>query len=523
MNLSGPIIFILIVAVLLAVAVAWVVAWLYQRRMLSLMRSGAPVSADGSAAQVAPADTSGPAQWGDRVDLPANQRAHSRLMLLIGALALLVGLTQAELALRFIYTGKDFSLNRLLVLGAVYSWPMVLGWGMARRWSWLRTLGGVAVYMGAMALLVMWRSNGAQTLASVSGWLAGQVAIPMIVALLVGASGRIRAVAPYLLPAAMVLAGSSVFALQIMASTVEHPPGWLISLVESIGANASMILLVLLPWLLLAWPVYLLGRKLADAYRAKRFSDLSYLIAVYWFVILFASAVPGMGDVGLVAFVELLAWLWIPIAFILFRPRLAPPADPPTLLVLRVFQHDALVEKLFDQVIERWRLTGNTVLIAGTDLISRTLDPDDLFTYFSGHLADRFVADSAHLARHLAELDLKPDPDGRYRVNEMYCFDSTWQAALAALVHRSNVVLMDLRGFQVKNLGCRHELGVLAHEANVKRVVVLHDAATAREVAEADIAQAPAGRFVWLNADRLGQRKADEILVALMSPPAMLT
>ncbi len=82
---------------------------------------------------------------------------------------------------------------------------------------------------------------------------------------------------------------------------------------------------------------------------------------------------------------------------------------------------------------------------------------------------------------------------------------------------------MDLRGFQEKNLGCRHELGVLAHEANGIRVVVLHDAATAREVAESDIAQAPAGQFVWLDADRLGQRKADEILAALMSPPAMVT
>jgi hypothetical protein len=34
MNLSGPILFILIVAVLLAAGAAWLVAWLYQRRML---------------------------------------------------------------------------------------------------------------------------------------------------------------------------------------------------------------------------------------------------------------------------------------------------------------------------------------------------------------------------------------------------------------------------------------------------------------------------------------------------------
>jgi len=518
MNLSGPIFFILIVAVLLAAGVAWLVAWLYQRRMLSLMRSGARVNADGGAGQGAPPDFGTLPSWGEGVDLQANRRANATLLLAIGGLALLIGLTQAELALRFIYTGKDFSLNRLLVLGAVYGWPMVLGWSMARRWSRLRTLAGVALYMVAMALLVMWRSNGAQTLASVSGWLAGQVAVPMIVALLVGASGRIRAVAPYLLPAAMLLAGSSVFALQVMANTVEHPPSWLIGLVESIGANAALGLVVFLPWLLLAWPVYALGRKLAYAYRAKRFSDLSYLIAVYWFVILFASAVPAMGDKGLLAFVELLPWLAIPVVFGLLHSRLAPPPDPPTLLVLRVFQHDAQVEKLFDQVIERWRLTGNTVLIAGTDLISRTLDPDDLFTYLSGHLADRFVADAARLSSHLAELDLKPDPDGRYRVNELYCFDTTWQAALNALVQRAHVVLMDLRGFQPKNLGCRHELSVLAQASHLHRVVVLYDAATARQLAESDTVDAPAGRFVWLDAGGFGRGKADEILAGLLAP-----
>ena len=479
------------------------------------MRGGPPVNATGVEAQAMSPSSGAPRDWGGAVDFSANRRAHSRLMLLIGALALLIGLTQAELALRFIYVGKDFSLNRLLVLGAVYAWPMVLGWGMARRWSWLRTLAGVALYMGVMALLVLWRSNGEQTLAMVGGWLAGAVAIPMMVALLVGASGRIRAVAPYLLPAAMLLAGSSVSALQLMANTVEHPPDWLISLVESIGANAALGLVVFLPWLLVAWPVYLLGRKLADAYRAKRFSDLAYLIAVYWFVILFASAVSAVGDKGLVAFVELLPWLWLPLVMKLFRRQLAPPPDPPTLLVLRVFQHDAQVEKLFDQVIERWRLTGNTVLIAGTDLISRTLDTDDLFTYLSGHLADRFVADAANLSRHLAQLDLKPDPDGRYRVNEMYCFDTTWQAALAALVARAHVVLMDLRGFQARNLGCRHELSVLAQASDLQRVVVLHDASTARDVAESDMAGAPAGRSVWLEAGRMNAARSGQVLAAL--------
>lgn len=50
------------------------------------------------------------------------------------------------------------------------------------------------------------------------------------------------------------------------------------------------------------------------------------------------------------------------------------------------------------------------------------------------------------------------DIDGRYRVNRCYCHDATWQDALQALVRFSDVVLMDLRGFQTHNAGCRYEL-----------------------------------------------------------------
>ena len=202
------------------------------------------------------------------------------------------------------------------------------------------------------------------------------------------------------------------------------------------------------------------------------------------------------------------------------RGWLAPRGAPPTLLVLRVFQQDAAVETLFDRVIERWRLTGNTVLIAGTDLISRTLDPDDLFTFLNGRLGERFIASPAQVPQRLADFDLQPDPDGRYRVNECYCFDGTWQAALAALVQRADVVLMDLRGFQARNQGCRHELGVLATAAHLQRVVLLFDASTDRGTALADLALAPAGRVVWVEAGRLEQKRVAQIVGALLGAGA---
>ena len=78
MNLSGPILFILIVAVLLAVTVAWAVAWRYQRRMLSLMRSGPPVNAIDVKAQFVSPSSGAPRDWGEAVDFLANRRAHSR-------------------------------------------------------------------------------------------------------------------------------------------------------------------------------------------------------------------------------------------------------------------------------------------------------------------------------------------------------------------------------------------------------------------------------------------------------------
>ena len=512
---SGAVFFILIVAVLLAAALAWMVASLYRRRMLSLMRGGTAPLPPTSGDEPVTSKTDAPEPWNTAVDYAANRRATTRLLLSLTASSLLIALTQSWLALVFVYNDSNLSLNRLLVLTAIYAWPVVLAWGLARRWSWRRMLGGVALYMLVMLALAMARSTEAQTLRSVSGWLFSQVAVPMTITLLIGASGRIRAVAPYLLPPTLLLTGASILTLQVLLPDAQTPPPWLVSLVESLGAYPTLALFAFGPWLLLGWPIVRLGRWLADAYRAKRFSDLTYLVGIYWFLILFASALPSMESVGWLAYIQLLAWLWLPVLTVLLRGYLAPPAGPPTLLVLRVFQRDAQVERLFDQVIERWRLTGNTVLIAGTDVLSRTLDPDDLFVYLNGSLAQRFIADAAQLTERMAGFDLAPDPDGRYRINECYCFDGTWQLALRALVSYSDVVLMDLRGFRAENLGCRFELGVLAAAGHLRRVVVLHDRESALEVARTDIAAGDASRFVWLPAGRMNNAMAGRVLSAL--------
>lgn len=508
-TLSGQMAFALVMAVLVAAGVAWLVAGLYRRRMVALMRGGAATGEPGANAGSALAWPAVSAPSG----LGANRRATLRSLAALTALCLLVAMTRSWLALTVQF--EAFSPARLLVLGAVYGWPMVLAWGLTLRWPWRRTVAGTFAYIVLMIGLVMLRSNEQQSALQVTGWLFGEVGFPLVVTLVIGASGRIRAVAPYLLPFTLLLCVASLLALEGLDRDLAGSRTVVTPLVTLFGAKGAMLVAVVAPWLVLVWPAAALGRALARGYRAKLFSDLAYLFAAYWFVIVVANAAPAVAGVGVAGFALLLPWLWIPAALVLL-PRRHVPAAASRLLVLRVFQRDAEVERLFDQVIERWRFSGNTLLIAGTDLVSRTLDPDDLFTFLDGRLGQRFIDSEANIAKRLAEFDLAPDPDGRYRVNECYCRDTTWEAALKALVQRSDVVLMDLRGFQAHNRGCRFELDVLSGAQSLRRIVVLYDGRTDRPTAESHIGAAAAGRFRWLDAGRMDTAKARQVLGELL-------
>jgi hypothetical protein len=222
-------------------------------------------------------------------------------------------------------------------------------------------------------------------------------------------------------------------------------------------------------------------------------------------------------QIGVRAVALYLPLVWIPAAVWLagqWRPR---RGRPPTLLVLRVFQQDVRARGLFDHVVEEWRLSGNTVMIAGTDLADRTLDAADIFEFLDGKLERRFISSPADVARRIAAFDMSPDVDGRYRVNECYCHDTTWQDALQALVRQSDVVLMDLRGFQAHNAGCRYELRTLAETPRELRVVVLTDGRTDRRAVQEALASGRRDRFAWIEASHFRPSKRREVLARLFA------
>jgi hypothetical protein len=519
---TGKLLFIFVVAVVLSALGAWIIAARYRATMLALMSGSAGAGAATDAA-AAPSGAAAIAPWlvpasGPAATLAANRRAGWRLTIALLVLSLLVATSSAALQLLELLGVAGWSVKRLGVLAAVQLWPVLPALAIVWRWSRLRLLFAFVAFLVASFLLMLWRSEVAQPLMLLR-YLALEVGLPLFLIAPLCLGSSTRAVVPWLLPPMAGLVWASIAGIDGLAYFLQRKAAWLMSLSDAIGAEAVWALFALVPWLIAWWPLQALGRAFARAYTARAVSELSVQFTVVWIVQLTFVALGAASDRGLGGLVMLLPALWIPFGFAVLASRRPGAARPPTLLVLRVFQHDAAVRDLFDHVVERWRLTGNTVLIAGTDLVDRTLDVGDVLTFLDRRLGQRFVNRPADIAARIAEFDLLADLEGRFRINECYCRDSTWREAFAALAARSDIVVMDLRGFQARNVGCLHELASLARAERVGRVVVLTNADTDRATADAAVAGAPAERFSWVDV-RPGTRLDHRQLLARLFPAA---
>lgn len=511
---SGKIFFLLVVATLLALIGAWIVARRYRSSMQRLMK--APVTAPAGAATLAAAPPA-PARSTRFPTLADNTEAHHRLLISFIGLTLVIALTRTIMTQ--IIADGPITLKTVATLGAAYAWPVLPVLALIGRWSRPRFVGAMLGWLVLAIALLTWRTNENISFAQVAGWMLFDTGLPLIVVTALCLGGATRAVGPWLAPLFVVFSGSSQLGLDLLAAMIEAESPFVVWLAGWMGATTAFTLFAVLPWLIAWWPARALGRWLGQAYRQRRISELFYLFTAVWTIALVGPALGAMGDLGWGAVVCFAPLLWIPLGALLMQRFAAPTCidKPPTLLILRVFQQDANAQNIFDRVIERWRLSGNTVLIAGTDLADRTIDADDVFTFLDGRLADRFISQEADIDARLQQFDYQPDVEGRYRINECYCHDNTWQQALDRLVGISDVVLMDLRNFKAKNAGCIHELGVLAKAQNLARVVILTNSQTEHAAAQAAVVNAPADRFVWI--DQGDDLKPADVLATLFPAP----
>ena len=253
-------------------------------------------------------------------------------------------------------------------------------------------------------------------------------------------------------------------------------------LVVAVTVGLGVALLV--AWFLLSW--------IGLAYERKLFSDAQFQVFCWMISV-----------AGVVIFVETLAYedvlihdarnlqlaaatgLALLAYWVLTRWFVKPLRTDRRLLVLRVFAQDSRGERLLDALEYRWRFIGPIVLIGGPDMAARTIDPAKAAGLLRLRIKDAFVPSRQVLHKRVAAMDDEPDPDGRYRVNEFYCFDDLWKEAVERLLDVSDAVVLDLRGFNAERRGTAYEIGLLARCGALPRTVFLVDRSTDRAAVRA--------------------------------------
>jgi hypothetical protein len=157
---------------------------------------------------------------------------------------------------------------------------------------------------------------------------------------------------------------------------------------------------------------------------------------------------------------------------------------------LRVFSLGKRSEQLYSLIARAWRYVGDIRFITGPDLATSTVEPHNFLDYISGRLRHRFIDSAEALEQRIANLDVLPGLDGRYRIHDFFCYDDTWKMVLSRLARDSNVILMDLRKFSRTNAGCVFEINELVDEVPLKRVVFVIDKTTDEAFLRASIEDA---------------------------------
>jgi hypothetical protein len=360
----------------------------------------------------------------------------------------------------------EFGLRRFVVVAALFAWPAVatvLAVRAARRR--IETL----VWVGYVLLILLLAAGTGAGFEDILLLIVLIVVLPGL--LLLAISGlNLRTLGP-------LLAAPMIFAV---IGLVGSP--WLgLPLVKAGTSRALAQAVAIVPILMIlpAAGAYLWWT--ARQYARKRVSD-QMLLAWQWLflVTVFGSLLlllEGLTWAALAFWLSYLGFRLVMAAGLRLRKR-SIGGVPLRLLLLRGFGAQRRSERLLHRLGASWRHLGPVQMITGPDLIAATLEPHEFLDSLRGRLNRQFVVGPDDLRRRLAQLDLDPDPDGRYRVDQLFCHEDTWRPALQELAHRSDCTLIDLRGFSVARQGLTYEITQLMELVPLRRVLALTDDTT---------------------------------------------
>lgn len=421
------------------------------------------------------AEPAGP--WAD-----AARRGRRRIALAYGAAGLATGLAMtAVFATAFV---ANLSATALLAALLVFALPAVATLLQLLVVSPLRRAGAFAA-----VLLLAWLAAG---IARGLGQTLFEAFVLLPALLLFVFSLRLwRGIAPLLLP---IAAAASLL--------------WVLGAELGRAGGPALVWALRLGGFALGAALGLLALKVLQArLEATRLGDQQVFVDAWWLIyVVYSTVVFTMMKRDAAYFAVLLAcvpYLLVRRAVFALWPRRT--GAPLSLLLLRVFDQGGRTERLFARLEQDWRLVGRITLIAGRDLALRNVAAADFVAFVTGRLRRRFVADAAALQQRLAADAPHPDPDGRFAVDHYWCHADTWRPVMRALAARSDVVLMDLRGFGTNREGCAYELRHLAATARDKPVLLLvseeREAAAMRELLGGHASATAPWRLARIGAD----------------------
>lgn len=424
----------------------------------------------------------------------------------------LAGLSYAAVATGLLmgFGGIGFLPIRTAAVFCAQAWPVVLMlclfWGPDRRhqtatfMAYLAVLAAIAIIVGlgdtrplplATVPAVAEPAAGTESVMNwARDWVIPAFAQPLLVwlmyalptgYLLLFANRRVRAIGPALLLMMLIAVAGIHLATLFLGSTLGFGAFAIVAETTSIGASVWFyglqvvgLLMFLIPgWFGVAW--------LARRYDRKQMSDQTLLFDAIWLFATLLLCQSLIFDVGPVGWTGLLAFgayklvSTVGLAGLAQRARRRPPAR---LLLLRVFGFQRRTERFLAILSARWRYAGSIQLIAATDLATSTIEPGEFLTFLSGKLRRLFIGDPADIERRFAHIDTRPDPDGRFRVNEFFCTDAAWRDVALRLMRADPFVVMDLRGFAPTNRGCLFELQALLDGVPLAALALLVDHTT---------------------------------------------
>ncbi len=219
-------------------------------------------------------------------------------------------------------------------------------------------------------------------------------------------------------------------------------------LLSEIAISITKLATNILIYFLCLWCGIRLFASLVRLYERRLLSELSLL--AFWSILLIASVqiyeswayIDNEMEGGVIRIMSLFIWIGITtFSYIAMLRIFSIPTFSRTLLVLRVFSKDNKTDFFLNTLQNRWRYAGPVLLIGGPDLATSNIDPYEIIKFFSFKTRQLFLVDELSQTDLKNHLDMKPDREGRFRIDDIFCFEKAWRPTVASLINLSDVIL----------------------------------------------------------------------------------